>query len=120
MFPRGKVFEIDIPVGVKFNEKLYLKAVIEIDHINRELDKKTKKLNKTNRSSFSINDVMSFILLLNDLELVPVAEKESLSFFVVEIPCPVGDQNYDKLFRLVFSTQKYFSDSITVITLYRV
>ncbi|MBC7538818.1 MAG: hypothetical protein H7281_08355 [Bacteriovorax sp.] len=120
MFPRGKVVEIDLFTSVKFNERLYLKAVIEIDHVNKGLDKKTKKINKKNRSNFSIDDVLSFLLLLNDLELVPVEEKESLSFFVVEVPCPIINQNYGKLYRLIFSTQKYYSDRITVITLYRI
>jgi hypothetical protein len=47
MQDRGNIIEIDIGQTVKFNEEIYKRARIEIDHINYGINKKTKKLNPT-------------------------------------------------------------------------
>lgn len=51
---RGKVVDIELSSPIYFNGNEITDAMIEIDHINHGIDKKTKKLNKSKRSNFTV------------------------------------------------------------------
>lgn len=44
MFGRGKVVDLNIAKAITFNEDVYTRARIEIDHVNHGLNLKTKEL----------------------------------------------------------------------------
>ena len=120
MLDRGDVIEIEIGKAITFNEKSYTKARIEIDHINYGLDPKAKKLNTKRRSHFSAEDICQFLLELDGMELVSGKEDKDFYYFVLELLCPIKGKDYEKKFRLIFTTSKTEMGIIGTITLYRV
>lgn len=120
MSDRGKVIEIEIGRTIIFNEENYIKARIEIEHVNYGLDPKVKKLNTKKRSHFSPEDICQFLIALDGMELVPGKEDKDFCYFALELLCPVRGKDYEKKFRLIFSTSKDELGIIGTITLYRV
>jgi hypothetical protein len=117
---RGKVIEVELNRAIVFNEAMYLKARIEIDHVNFGLDPKSKELNKKKRSDFSPKEIGEFILALDGIDLVPGKLDEGFSFFALELISPIKGKDLGKKFRLVFTTAKNDPGVIGTITLYRV
>ncbi len=120
MLDRGKIVDIEIGQSISFNEELYKKARIEIDHINFGISKKTKKLNTNRRSRFSPEDVCQFLIMLDGMELLPVDEDGHFSYFVVELDCPIKGSFFGKPFRLVLSILKSETGVLGTITLFRI
>lgn len=120
MSGRGRIVDVVISRPITFNEELYTKARIEIDHVNYGLDTKTKELNKIRRSHLSIADVCQFILELDGVELVAGQKDKELFFYALEMFCPVDGNDFGKRFRLIFTTTKNDPGVIGTITLFRV
>ncbi len=114
---RGKIADVILGRKIFFNGKWIERAIIEIDHINYGLDKRTHKLNIKQRTNFSVKDVLSFIYLLHQEELVPVEYKQMKSRFALRIDCPVSGCFYDKEFLMIFETDYESENSLHTITL---
>lgn len=117
-YNRGRVEKIDLSKPIIFNGNVIDKAVIEIDHINYGLNKRTLELNKSKRTNFTIRDIEKFIRLLDDEEVIADDYKGKVSQFSVRINCPVEGRFKDKVFIMVFDTHYDKSDEIHTITLY--
>lgn len=120
MAGRGKIAGVTLSRTITFNDERYSRARIEIDHVNYGLDPKTKTLNTVKRTNFSLADVGQFLLELDAMELAPSKEGEGFSYFAVELMCPVKGSEFEKKFRLIFTTLKDDPGVIGTITLYRV
>ena len=72
-----------------FNSNLIKEAVIEIDHINYGLNKKSKGLNVKKRSNFSASEVEKFLTLLDGEQLIARNHIGRISQFEVRIDCPI-------------------------------
>lgn len=120
MSDRGKILDIELGKEIFFNEKSYTAARVEIDHINFGLCPKSKKLNFKRRSDFSTTDVICFLTLLDGIDLMPKKIAEGLSFFAIEMACPIEGSEFGKKYRLVFTTSEDEVGIIGTITLYRV
>ncbi len=59
-YKRGKIETIRLKKPLVFNSNLIKEAVIEIDHINYGLNKKSRGLNVKKRSNFSTSEVEKF------------------------------------------------------------
>ena len=104
---------------LKFNGTAFVRAEIEIDHINFGLDLETKQLNKKRRSKLTVNQVIGFLRQLHGEYLLPKRSVGGLDYFVVELYSPLRSPASGKLFRLVFTTN---SDKrlVGTITLFRI
>jgi hypothetical protein len=118
LYDRGKVEIIDLKKSITLNQNVLTTAIIEIDHINYGLDKKTKKLNSKKRLNFTIRDIEKFIRMLDGEDLIPDRYVEKKSFYEVYIDCPVEGKFKDKMFFLIFDTDYDEPETIHTITLY--
>jgi len=117
-FDRGKVETISLKRRLIFNSNLITKAVVEIDHINYGLNKKTRKLNSKRRTNFAIFDIEKFLMLLDGEQLMATKYRGRISQFEVRIDCPVKGRFFEKEFILVFDTDCDRLDQIHAITLF--
>lgn len=117
---RGKVVLLNLPKEITFNDCVYSKARVEIDHINYGLNFNTKELNLTKRSEFTAEDVCQFLFEINGMDLSPAKVSEDFNYFALELLCPVRGTYFDKKFRLVFTTTMNDPGTIGTITLYRI
>ncbi len=115
---RGLIEEIKLRRAIFFNGNSITRAVIEIDHINYGLDKKTGKLKKTKRSNFSLRDVEKFLVLLDGESIFPSGYRGKRSKFDIRINCPIKGQFYKKEFIMIFDTHYDHPEKIYTITLY--
>lgn len=115
---RGRVEEVKLKKPITFNTNLITKAVIEIDHINHGLNRKTGNLNAKNRTNFSLIDIEKFLILLDGEYIVARNHKGRVSQFEVRIDCPVKGRFFGKEFIMIFDTDYDKSDQIHTITLY--
>ena len=120
MVGRGKVVLVNFAKSITFNENVYFKASVEIDHVNFGLNFNTKELNRTKRSEFTVEDVCQFLLEVDGMDIVPAKVSGGFSYFSLELMCPVKGHHFDKKFRLVFTTTMNDPNTIGTITLYRV
>ncbi len=120
MGDRGEIVEISIKTPIIFNGYLYEKAKIEIDHINYGLDKTTKELKKIKRSSFTLDDVMEFLEVLQDQFFLPKYSDGEREIYAIEVRCPIKEKSFGKLFRFVFSTATQYDKVISTITIFRI
>ena len=72
------------------------------------------------RKQNSAEDICQFLLELDGMELVPGKEDKDFYYFVLELLCPIKGKDYEKKFRLIFTTSKNEMGIIGTITLYRV
>jgi hypothetical protein len=86
---RGRVETINLKRSISFNGNAISKAIIEIDHINHGINKKTRKLNDNKRTSFTVKDIEKFIMLLDGEEIIADDYKGKVSQFSFRINCPV-------------------------------
>ena len=98
MLGRGKVVEEIIAKSITFNEEVFSKAYVEIDHINYGLNLKTKELSLLRRSDFSPADVCQFLLELDGMDLDPGKVTDEFNYFALELLCPVKGQHFGKKF----------------------
>jgi hypothetical protein len=120
MAERGKIVEISIGKAITFNEEVYTKATIEIDHVNYGLNLETKELNRKKRSGFTAEHVCQFLLEIDGMDISPAKVSDDFSYFSLELLCPVKGTHFDKKFRIVFTTTVNDPGAIGTITLYRV
>lgn len=115
---RGRVETHVLKSPFILNGNMITSARIEIDHINFGLDKKTGKLNRTRRTSFTVADVEKFLLMLDGEYLMARDYKKRISRFEVRIDCPIAGRFRNKEFILIFETDYDKPNEITTITLY--
>lgn len=120
MADRGKVVDAELSNPIIFNEEIYSKVRIEIDHINYGLDQKTKELNKVRRSKFSPEDICQIILQLDGMELIAEKESEHFDYFALDLLNPLKGINMGKKYRLIFTIARIKDETIGTVTLYRV
>ena len=120
MTGRGKVVEIELNKTIFFNEEIFYKARIEIEHVNYGLNPDSKKINTVKRSNFSPSDICQFLLELDGMELVPGKVDENFKYFALEILNPLKGTNLGKKYRLIFTISLNEVGIIGAITLYRV
>lgn len=114
---RGKIVTINLKKPIMFNGEIIRRARIEIDHINYGLNPKTFELNNKRRLSFTVKDVEKFIKLLDNEFLTPSNRRGNISKFEVKIDCPVTGKFFDKVFLMVFDTDKNNMEELHTITL---
>ena len=115
---RGKVETIHLKKPIVFNNNEIKTAVIEIDHINHGLDKKTGKLNKAQRSSFTTADIEKFLTLLDGEYLHANDHKGRVSRFSIRIDCPIKGRFHKKEFVMIFDTDYDKPNEIHTITIF--
>jgi hypothetical protein len=117
-FERGDVVRIKLKRKIVFNDEVIEFAIIEKDHINYGLSKRTKKLNKKPRSNFTVNDIEKFIMLLDNEDIVPIEYRGHYSVFAIRVDCPIKRKDYGKQYVMVFKKDYRIDDEIHTITLY--
>ena len=115
---RGKIENISLKKALSFNGNLITKAVIEIEHINHGLNKKTGKLNPKKRTNFSVPDIEKFLMLLDGEYIIARNHKGRVSQFEVRVDCPVKGKFFGKEFIMIFDTDYDKPDQMHTITLY--
>ncbi len=115
---RGRIEEIRLKKTLTFNASAITKAVIEIDHINHGLNKKTGELNAKKRTSFTTSDIERFLMLLDGEYIIARNHKGRISQFEVRIDCPVKGRFFGKEFIMIFDTDYDKPDQLHTITLY--
>lgn len=93
---------------ISFNDRVVSVVFIDLDHINRGKNKKLE------RSALSLEDVLKFVFLLNELSLEPDMMRGSYLYF-----CKILKDENEKPFKIVFC-QDSGQNWIGVITLHRV
>ena len=93
---------------ISFNDRSLKVVFIDLDHINKG------KRKSFERSSLSLDDVLKFIFLLNELSMEPDMMRGSNLYF-----CKVLKDENEKPFKIVFC-QDYTLSWIGVITLHRI
>jgi hypothetical protein len=68
-----------------------VKAVIELDHVNYGLNKKTHVLNTKKRTNFSNGDIEKFIKMLDGEDLTPERYEKNYSFFIFSLSVPLRE-----------------------------
>lgn len=115
---RGRIQTITLKKPIVFNSNKIITAVIEIDHINYGLDKKTKALKKSPRTDFSLNDIEKFLALLDGEYIYTNNHKGRVSKFDFRVDCPVKGRFYGKEFIMFFDTNYDKPNEIYTITIY--
>jgi hypothetical protein len=114
---RGRVESVILKKMIIFNGGEIRKAKIEIDHINLGLNKKTKELNKTARTNFTIKDIEKFIKMLDGEELIADTYKGKVSQFIHRIECPITGKFFGKEFFMFFDIDYNNKEVIHTVTL---
>lgn len=117
-FDRGRIETIKLKRPITLNENLIKSAVVEIDHINFGLDKKTEKLNLKRRSNFSLSDIECFLQMLDGEYILPKKYDGLVTKFEFRINCPIKGRFFNKEFILIFSLNYKKQDEIYTITLF--
>ncbi len=115
---RGKIESITLKKAITFNSSRISRVVIEIDHINYGLNKKTKSLNVKRRTNFSVSDIERFLMLLDGEEIAARTYVGRVSQFEVRVDCPIKGRFFGKEFIMIFDTDYDKPDQIHTITLY--
>ena len=115
---RGKIYTIDIAPSIKINGQTISRAIIELDHINYGLNKRTGKLNKKKRLNFNLKDIKQFIMLLDDEDLPVYKHQGHWRLFVLRIDSPVKNKFKGKEFIMIFKLNTNKKETIYTITLY--
>lgn len=117
-FERGSIQELYLKKLFTFNGVPITKAIIEIDHINYGLDRKTFKLNKKKRSNFSIADIEKFLSRLDGEYLAYTKMNGRKLRYEMRIDSPIHGKNFGKTYLLVFETDYNSPNVIHTITLF--
>src|ERR1700728_860519 len=95
---RGRIARIKLKKPLSYNSNSITEAIIEIDHINHGLDKKTGGLNVKKRTSFSVSDIEKFLMLLDGEYVIARNHEGRVSQFELRIDCPVRGRFFGKEF----------------------
>lgn len=115
---RGKTYNIKLKAPIVFNGHKITNAIIELDHINYGLNKKTGLLNTKKRSNFSNGDIEKFIKMLDGEDLAPERYEKNFLVFYFFIKCPVKGKFENKEFVMIFKTNSNKTEEIHTITLF--
>ena len=115
---RGRVETIKLKKPIVLNANLVTTAVIEIDHINFGLNKKTGELNKKARTNFTVSDIEKFLMLLDGEQIIADRYEGRKSRFVFRMDCPVKGRFFDKEFIMIFDTHYDKADELNAITIF--
>ena len=115
---RGQIKEITLKRQLNLNGNLIKKAVIEIDHINYGLNSKTKNLNRSKRTNFTVSDVEKFLMMLDGEYISPRNFRGRISRFEVKIDCPIPGRFKNKLFIMIFELNYDKFEEIYTVTLF--
>ncbi len=119
MLDRGQVVYRKLKNKISFNGEDYERVEIELDHINFGLDPQTKKLNIVKRSSFTAEDVLKLLELLDEQYFLPKSSVNDVEYFVFEFISPLPGTSKGKLYRMIFLTHIQ-KKTIGTITIYRI
>tara|TARA_R110002049_G_C9029651_1_gene551934 strand:- start:485 stop:877 length:393 start_codon:yes stop_codon:yes gene_type:complete len=115
---RGKIETVTLSKPIVFNGNRISIAIIEIDHINFGLDKKSKELSeKKARTNFTVKDIEKFLKLLDGEDIAADDYKGKTSLFSIRMSCPVQGKFYGKEFIMIFDTHYDRTNEIHTITL---
>lgn len=117
-YERGRVETITLRKPIVLNSNKITTAVVEIDHINFGLDKKTKKLKPKRRTNFSLGDIEKFLALLDGEYIFPRGHKGRTSKFEHRVTCPVKGKYFGRQFFVIFDTNYDKPNEIHTITIY--
>lgn len=117
-FERGRIEKVTLKKPFVFNGVQITEAIIEIDHINFGLDKKTLKLNQKQRCNFTVTDIQEFLFMLNDEYIAYAKIKGKKLRYEVRIDSPIINKFYMKQFVMVFETGFSCQNLIHTITLF--
>lgn len=114
---RGRIEEFKLSKPILLNGNAVTELKIEIDHINFGINKKTKKLNKSKRTHFTISDVVRFLRELHDEDIEPIERDGHVLRFAVRVNCPVAGKFFGKEFILIFDTNEQRKNEVHTITI---
>lgn len=115
---RGRIVSCSLKKPFIFNGNRIDTAIIEIDHINFGLNKKTKLLNTKPRSKFTVRDIEKFLSQLNGEHIAARGYKGKVSQFEVRMDCPIAGRFYGRQFIMIFDTDYSRPQEIYTVTLY--
>ena len=119
-FSRGTIQLLKLKQSIQLNGKSISEAMIEIDHINYGLNKKTRKLNKKARSNFNLNDIEDFLKLLNGEYILYREIYRGCERYEIRIDGPASSNYAGHEFLLIFNLDNKKTDRIYTVTLYRI
>lgn len=114
----GRIEVITLKKPITLNENTITRAIIEIDHINYGLNKRTGKLNEKKRTNFTVTDIEKFLMMLDGDYIPAKIHKGRISKFDVRIDCPIKGIFFNKEFIMFFDTDYDQPEQIHTITLY--
>lgn len=117
-FDRGRIETVTLKRPFTFNGSEISQAIIEIDHINFGLDRRTLKLNTKRRSGFTIADIEKFLSLLDEEYIAPSSHKGRTSRYEMRIDSPIAGKFEGRTFIMVFEINYDTSHLIHTITLF--
>ena len=106
MFPT-EVIRVDIK-PITFNDRQIKEVFIDLEHINKGKEKKAE------RSALSLQDVLKFIFLLNELSLEPDMMRGNYVYYNKVIK-----DEFEKPYRMIFC-QDHTLKWLGIITLHRI
>ena len=115
---RGQVDTIKLKKPIVFNFCVITTAIIEIDHINYGLNKRTGQLNKKARSNFTTNDIEKFIMLLDGEYIIADRYIGRSSRFVFRIDSPIQGKFFGQEFIMIFDTDYDRPEQIHTVTIF--
>jgi len=104
--------------SIRLNSNEISEAIVEIDHINFGLNKKTGGLNKKPRTNFSVSDIEKFLMVLDGEHLMAIRSKDGVSQFSIRVDCPIKGRFFGKEFILFFDLDYDKPTEIYTITLF--
>jgi hypothetical protein len=119
--PENSVLIKKLKKDISFNGIKINTIWVELEHINRGLidsEAGKKVLKSKKRTSFSLNDVEKFVMLLDGEIQAPKAYEGRNSRFMLQVQCPLEGKFKDRWFIMIFKT--YYDDKnvLHTITLY--
>jgi hypothetical protein len=115
---RGQMKAITLRRPIIFNGNTIKRVLVEIDHINFGIDRKTKQLNIKRRTNFTLGEIEKFIMMLDGEYQFHKSFRGRVSRYEMRIDCPVPGRFLNKEFVIVFETNFDKSDEIHTITLF--
>lgn len=115
---RGKIYKIKLKIPIVLNGNKVTHAIIELDHINYGLNKKTGELNTKKRLNFSNSDIEKFIKMLDGEDLPPERYEKNYIFYYFFIKCPIKGKFEQKEFVMILKTDNKQTEEMHTITLF--
>lgn len=114
----GRQQILHLKKSIWLNGQIIRRALVDLSHINYGINKQTNVLNDKRRTSFTINDIEKFILMLDGEYIYPKKHRGRISRFEIRIDCPSHGRFRGKEFVMVFETDYDKNEEICMITLF--